>query len=342
MEKTKILIVEDEWITASDIKDSLEKLGYDIVKIVATGEEAVQFVKEYRPDLVLMDIVLHGKMDGIEAAGKIQSDFNVPVMYLTAYSDNETLKRAKITDPFGYIIKPIRIREAYILIEMAINKSKTEKKLRESEAWFSTTLASIGDAVIATDTKGMITFINPVGQLLTSWKQEDACGRYFRDIIKIINNVTRKDEDCPVMKVINSGSAISLKNHTLVNRDGKNTFIGDSAAPIVNDEEKIIGVVFVFSDITEQKRAEEDRERLVKEREDAIAKVKVLSGLIPICAACKKIRDDKGYWNQIEDYIRSHSEADFTHGMCPGCLREYYPQIYKDGYKDGYKDEDEE
>ncbi|MGR3178604.1 MAG: response regulator [Candidatus Anammoxibacter sp.] len=330
MEKIKILIVEDEWIIASDIKDSLEKLGYDIPKIVSTGEEAIQYVNECKPDLVIMDIMLQGKMDGIEAAGKIQLFYSVPIIYLTAHSDKDTLERAKITDPFGYIIKPLKIREAHILIEMAIHKHEAERKLKESEEWFSTTLASIGDAVIATDTKGIVTFLNPVAQSMINWNREDACGKHLRDIVKIINNGTDKEEDCPVTKVIKSGNAIELKNHTLVDKAGKKIPISDSAAPIRNGEGKIIGVVFVFSDITEQKRAEEERERLVKEREEALDKVKILSGFIPICAACKQIRDDDGNWNQIEEYIRDHSEAEFTHGMCPKCLREYYPEIYKD------------
>ena len=125
-------------------------------------------------DLVLMDIVLEGDMDGVKAAEHIRNHFDIPVVYLTAYSDDTTLQRAKITEPYGYILKPFQERELYTTIEMALYKHKMERKLKENEQWLATTLKSIGDAVIATDTKGFVTFMNPVAEVLTGWKQEEA------------------------------------------------------------------------------------------------------------------------------------------------------------------------
>ncbi|MBC8228311.1 response regulator, partial [bacterium] len=106
MGKTQILIVEDEILIAESIKISLQYLGYDVSAMVASGEEAIKNAAENRPSLVLMDIVLIGEIDGIEAANEIRSRFDIPVVYLTAHEDEETLERAKITEPFGYIIKP--------------------------------------------------------------------------------------------------------------------------------------------------------------------------------------------------------------------------------------------
>ncbi|MEW6492882.1 MAG: response regulator, partial [Cyanobacteriota bacterium] len=106
MDKITVLVVEDEWVTARDIKTSLEKLDYVVLAILATGEEAIQKAIELQPDLVLMDIILQGKIDGIEAAEQIQALCNIPVVFLTAYSDSETLQRASITHPFGYLVKP--------------------------------------------------------------------------------------------------------------------------------------------------------------------------------------------------------------------------------------------
>ncbi|KPQ41807.1 MAG: transcriptional regulator, partial [Candidatus Methanoperedens nitroreducens] len=153
MPQTQVMIVEDERIVAEDIRRSLQKLGYGVSSIVSSGEKAIDEVKENPPDLVLMDIVLKGKMDGIEAAGYIRSHFNIPVVYLTAYLDDIVLERAKITEPFGYIIKPFNERELHINIEIALYRHKIEKELKESRKWFSTTLKNIGDAVIATDPK---------------------------------------------------------------------------------------------------------------------------------------------------------------------------------------------
>ncbi len=128
MAKSKIMIVEDEWITADDIKMSLQNLGYTVSSVASSGKEAIQKAGEDRPDLVLMDIVLKGEMDGIEAANQIRSRFNIPIVYLTAYADEKVLERAKITEPFGYIVKPFINEDLKIAIEIALYKHKAEKK----------------------------------------------------------------------------------------------------------------------------------------------------------------------------------------------------------------------
>ena len=194
-----VLIVEDETMIAMAIKRSLGKLAYKVTDIVKSGEEAIQRTRENRPDLVLMDIIIAGEMDGIETAERIRSEFYIPVVFLTAHADQNTLKRAKITEPFGYIVKPFRERDLQISVEMAL------------------------------------------------WKHQ----------------------------------------------------------------------------------MEESRRELTLELQEALAKVKMLSGLLPICASCKNIRNDEGYWEQIEVYIRDHSEAEFSHGICPECENELYASINK-------------
>ncbi len=133
MKKTKILIVEDEIILAKDIQYCLEMHGYSVAGFVSSGEKAIQKTSEESPDLVLMDIRLKGDMDGIEAARQIKSRFNIPVVYLTAHADNATLKRAKITEPYGYILKPFEDRDLHIGIEIALYKHQMEEKLIQSE-----------------------------------------------------------------------------------------------------------------------------------------------------------------------------------------------------------------
>ncbi|ADU67262.1 diguanylate cyclase [Desulfurispirillum indicum] len=136
MQQTRVLIVEDESIVALDIKSTLKNLGYDVAGICAYGEEAVKAVEDLSPHLVLMDIVLKGDMDGIEAAEIIRQRFHVPVVFLTSHADKQTLERAKITKPFGYIIKPFDDREIHSNIEMALHSHDVEKRLRESEELF--------------------------------------------------------------------------------------------------------------------------------------------------------------------------------------------------------------
>ena len=133
MKKKQILVVEDERIVAADIKMSAQRLGYDVCGIAFSGEEAIKKAEEMNPDLVLMDIVLEGEMDGIEAASSIRTRFDIPIVYLTAYADEKTLERAKITEPFGYIIKPYDDKCLYTSIEIAFYKRKMENEVKERE-----------------------------------------------------------------------------------------------------------------------------------------------------------------------------------------------------------------
>jgi PAS domain S-box-containing protein len=262
MEKTKILIVEDEAIISKNLQMRLEKQGYIVPSAVATGEEAIKISGEDNVDLVLMDIVLPGEMDGIEAADQIRSRFNIPVIYLTAYADETILEKAKITEPFGYIIKPFEDRELHSAIQMALYKHKMEQQLREKEKWLSTVLNSIGDAVITTDIKGNVLFINPVAEKLTGWKEEDATGRPLKEVFNIVNEKTGEDVENPVKKLLRDGAVIGLANHTLlITREGNRIPIDDSGSPIRDDKGNITGVVLVFHDITERKKIEKEIEK---------------------------------------------------------------------------------
>ena len=259
MSKTQIMIVEDEGVVAADIKESLKSLGYDVVAVVPSGEEALKKIENKKPDLVLMDIVLDGKMNGIETTDEINSRFDIPVVYLTAYADDETLERVKVTEPFGYIIKPFDDRELHTIIEMALYKHKVEKKLKESEEWLSTTLKSIGDAVIATDSKSIVKFMNGVARSLTGWKEEDAVGKALKEVFHIVNGETWEEVEDPAKKVLKEGVVVGLANHTvLIAKDGTERAIADSGAPIRDKENNIVGVVLVFRDITEKKKMEDE------------------------------------------------------------------------------------
>jgi PAS domain S-box-containing protein len=258
MEKKQILVVEDEGIIALDLQNHLTRLGYAVPDIAYTGEQAIRRAKEIHPDLVLMDIRLEGEMDGIEAAEQIRARFGIPVIYMTAYADAATLKRAKITGPFGYILKPFGERELSSTIEMALYRHEMEQRLRESEQWFSATLKSIGDAVIATDNEGLIRFINPVAEALTGWKQEDALGQDIAQVFHLIDGETRAVIENPDADVLQEGTAVDHGKHiTLINRDGKETPIDNNIAPIKDEKGNITGVVLVFRDISRHKLAQE-------------------------------------------------------------------------------------
>lgn len=138
MAQTNVLVVEDESIVSKDIQQSLKKLGYHVVGAAATGEKAVELALEHKPDIILMDIMLKGEMNGIEAATCIRAEANIPVIFLTAYADESTLAKAKVTQPYGYIIKPFKEIDIHTTIEMALYKHKKEAEvLKERDLLFN-------------------------------------------------------------------------------------------------------------------------------------------------------------------------------------------------------------
>lgn len=267
MSPVKILVVEDESIVAMDIKHRLENMNYHVPEIISSGEEAVQKSSEISPDLILMDIVLRGKMDGIDAAQIIKDRYNIPIVYITAYSDEKTLKRAKITGPFGYIIKPFEDRELHSAIEVALYKHEMESKLRASEKQLYTTLESIGEAVITTDESGKITFMNPIAQNITGWQQAEAIGNPIKNVLHIYSEETGKPIDLSLDNILFESSIGNMnENILLINRHGNKIPINSSKAPIIDDNNIKTGVVLVFQDITQRRRAEKEREQLLKEK----------------------------------------------------------------------------
>ena len=161
MSDYKILIVEDELIEAMSFEQSLKSFGYDVVGTVSTGEEALENITHHKPDLILMDIVLKGDMDGIEAAAKIEEDFDIPIVYLTAHPEETAVKRAKLTSPYGYIIKPVNKTDLKNIIEISLYKHQLESKLKNSEAKYRSILENVLDAYIRTDTEGRIIMTSP-------------------------------------------------------------------------------------------------------------------------------------------------------------------------------------
>src|SRR5215470_8695069 len=151
MEQATILVVEDETIVAKDIQCSLQRLGYHVPSTATSGEEAIRKAGELKPDLVLMDIVLKGRMDGVETAQHLQHQFDVPVVYLTAYADHQTLDRVKTTTPAGYMLKPFQPNELRTTIELALHRSRSNRHVKESLRWLMTTVRCIHEAVVTTN-----------------------------------------------------------------------------------------------------------------------------------------------------------------------------------------------
>ena len=259
----QILVVEDELVVAKNIQNRLENLGYFVPAVVTSGEEAIKKVADIQPDLILMDIMLESELDGIEAAKQISKRFDIPIIYLTAYGDDQTLQRAKITEPYGYILKPFETRDLQSNIEMALYKHTILSKIKDNEKWLSTVLTSISDAVITTDKEGYITFINPVAETLTDSKHIDVIGKPLETVFKIISEKNHTTGESLVKTIIQGNDVVNLegRNIILVTKDGKEKPIEDSYAPIKDSEGNITGCIIVFRDITIRKQTESELEQ---------------------------------------------------------------------------------
>jgi len=233
----------------------LRSLGYEVTNVVSSGEMAIEEASAANPDLVLMDIVLKGELDGIAAAEKLWEEYSIPVIYLTAYADDTTFQRAKLTKPFGYLLKPFEERELQTTIEMALYKSKMETRLREREEWLATVLRSIGDGIIAMDGNGLVTFMNPLAEQLTGWSQAEAMDKPLASVF-----TTKEDPSAaPVPASAHAERLLKIRNGGEVPVEQTMTQILD-----VKNESK--GNVLVFRDITLRRQADrelkESRNRL--------------------------------------------------------------------------------
>jgi PAS domain S-box-containing protein len=183
MEKARILIAEDETIVALDIKRRLINLGHDVVGVVATADACIREAIASKPDLILMDIILKGKSDGIVAAEEIKANLSIPIVFLTAHSDDNTIQRAKLTEPYGYIIKPFEVKDLQSTIEIALYKSRMETKLSESEIKYRTLFLTAKDAALTLDENGLITSCNNKTMQMFNYEEWELNGESVKKIL---------------------------------------------------------------------------------------------------------------------------------------------------------------
>ena len=267
-EQPQILIVEDEPIVAADLKVRLELLGCHVVGAVPSGEKAVAMAGQSRPDLVLMDIRLEGRMDGIEAAQEIRRQWRLPVVYLTAYADDTTLERAKVTEPFGYILKPFEDRELKTVIEMALYKHRAEEVLQKSEEKFSKAFQASPTMMTIVSLKDRRYIeVNKAFERFTGYSHTDIISRTTSEV-ELWANPQELEE--AFRKLITEGSYHDVEARFRT-KTGEPHIARLSAEIIEFGGERCI--LTVAEDITDRKQAEEELNRhrdhleeMVKER----------------------------------------------------------------------------
>jgi len=243
----RILIVEDERITAEDLRDILTDLGYLVTGSVSSGAEAVSEADQNPPDLALMDIRIKGEMDGTETARILRDRFNIPVVYLTAHADASTLSRAKLAQPLGYITKPFQEAELYAGIEIALHKHREDVKLRGQEELLASTLRAIAEGVIAVDKPESVTLFNPAAEAWTGWNAREALGKSIREIFPLVDSVTGEELNTPIWRVLSEGTVEEVaRGALLVDRSGAKRAISGSIAPTRDHRGDVCGAVLVF------------------------------------------------------------------------------------------------
>ena len=243
-----LLVVEDEAVVAMDIAGQLRDMGYRVCGCVDNGRDAIARARADRPDLVLMDVVLKGDMDGIAAAAAIGAELQIPILFLTAYSDDQTVDRAAGAMPYGYLTKPFQGRELRAVIEVALRKAEVERALRDKERWLSSVLHGVGDAVIALDADGRVGLANPAAERLLG--AEILRGRSAAEVVRLEDDtggtVGLAHHDCTAR----SGAAM------LVTGAGQRIPVDYSAGPICDERAHPMGTALVLHDERERVAAE--------------------------------------------------------------------------------------
>ncbi|MGB7969880.1 MAG: ATP-binding protein [Methanobacterium sp.] len=292
MLKSKILIVEDDAIESMDIKINLENMGYEVSAVISSGEEALPMISQHMPDLVLMDIILKGKMNGVEVAQKIKDEYDLPVIYLTSNSEEKTLEKAKLTEPFGYVIKPYDIVLLRYTIEIGLYKHKMEKKLESRLQYFKNVFDNAPIGIFHSTIEGKFIRVNKALSSMLGYSTQ-------KELINEVNklNVADKIYNSPekrpefISNAIKDDKWHSYKNE-YIRKDG-NIMIGELYFRSIRNTDGSIRYLEGFiTDVTEQKELEEARMKTEMIAWDRLAEIDGIydSSPIGLCTLDKDLR----------------------------------------------------
>ena len=263
-EQNNILIVEDEILVATSIKKYLQDFGYDVINIVASGSKALSVLRENQVNMVLMDIRIKGDIDGIETSAKINELYNLPIVYLTAHTDPKTLERAKKTEPYGYIVKPIEPRNMLSTIEMALYKHKAEGVIKESEERYRTLVEGAGQAIFTVDKDGICLFMNHIAEVKFNESSKPILG-------KCITNILPQDLAKPLIGLVKD-TFKTLKpqiTEATCYTDHHQEYYEIKIHPLKNKAGQFDSAMIIAADLSERKKTEKERIRLAKAVEQA-------------------------------------------------------------------------
>jgi PAS domain S-box-containing protein len=258
MNKTRIIIAEDKEVIADDLALNLRETGYEVI-LVTDVDDAVRMAKENKPDLVVMDTILRGKIDGIKAGEFIQSQLGIPVIYLSTGAESKSLELTKTIEPSAHLKKAINAADVQSAIEARLYKNRFDEKLRENLEWLFVTLNGIAVGLISADSEGRIIFMNESAQLLTGYTESEARNRSLADILDISQGDKDSSEKGVVEKLLTHNKEVTSRFGpcALESRNGTITMVDICSAPIRDMRGKPAGLILVFHDITNLKKTEE-------------------------------------------------------------------------------------
>lgn len=262
--RSTVMVVEDEPVVALSLRRTLEKLGYVVSALADSGRTAVRMAEELNPDLVLMDIKLRGRMDGIEAAKQIGQRSLTPVVFLTAHGDDETIARAAAIRHYGFLTKPFRNDELRAALKIAIEQRRVQCEFTVKRPWLTTILENINAGVIATDSEGRVGYMNTAAAELTGWEPEAATGRDIEDVYPVEKEDGTRVEVCQLRQVLLDRAAAAGARFRLRPARSGAILVEEVASPILEGE-RIIGAVSVFCAVRQSQR----KGRLEKELREA-------------------------------------------------------------------------
>lgn len=259
----QILIVEDDRIIARDLKLMLEELGYGISGMASSGDDALALVAQKQTDLVLMDVRIKGTIDGIQTAAQIVQRYRLPIVYLTAHTDDLTLQRATETKPFGYVAKPATLADVKVAVSVALTRFRAEQQVEKRKDWLDTVLRSTSEAMVITDGKGRVLFLNRMAEEITGRSNDDAAGKALDNVLQVLDE-HGKAHSLQTLGRLNHTDRSQSVAGTLIRPDQTRRQVIVSMAPLIHQPES--GTVLVLNDITDiwtqVKELEQSNEKL--------------------------------------------------------------------------------
>ena len=307
--KRKIMIVDDDAVVTRQLAQRLTALGYEVAAFGSSRQEAMARATELEPDVLLIDVALRDESNAVRAGDELQRRKGAATVLMIAETGEPALEAVHATERHAYVVKPFTDRELRAAIELALCRHEAERAVHELEDRF---FAVSVDMLCFLDFSGYFKRLNPAWERTLGFTRQELMSKPF---IEFVHPDDRERTLAQNREVRGGGQALSFENRYLC-KDGSYRWLRWNAAPDIGQR-----VIYsVARDVTESKQADEDRERLVAELRSALAEVKTLQEILPICSYCRKIRDDENYWHTVEGYIAERTSSRFSHSICPNCM----------------------